>query len=173
MGGYVTNWTDAGRRRAVQYSKLPPGEPISSKSKARNEDGVWNPAAASLDVTVLPAFWQTASFRAAVAAALLAGNYRTWLFHFHPEDCSANSPVLRQQQALEKDRARIARDIHDQVGASLTQLSLLGEMVESDKEDPAEVAATPGKSPRPPAKPPAPWTKSSGPSTPPTTRWKD
>ena len=45
---------------------------------------------------------------------------------------------LRQQQALETERARIARDIHDQVGASLTQLSLLGEMVEADKDSPEE-----------------------------------
>ena len=47
--------------------------------------------------------------------------------------------ALRQKEALEKERARIARDIHDQVGASLTQLSLLGELVESDKNHPEEV----------------------------------
>ena len=46
---------------------------------------------------------------------------------------------LRQQEALEKERARIARDIHDQLGASLTQVALLGEMVEADKDLPAEV----------------------------------
>ena len=48
---------------------------------------------------------------------------------------------MRQQEALEKERARIARDIHDQVGANLTQVSLLGELVEGDKDHPAEVAA--------------------------------
>ena len=48
--------------------------------------------------------------------------------------------ALQQKEALEKERARIARDIHDQVGANLTQLSLLGELVESDKNDPKEVA---------------------------------
>jgi len=48
---------------------------------------------------------------------------------------------LRQREALEKERARIARDIHDQVGASLTQVSLLGELVETDKDHPDEVAA--------------------------------
>jgi signal transduction histidine kinase len=47
--------------------------------------------------------------------------------------------ALRQKEALERERARIARDIHDQVGASLTQLSLLGELVESDKYHPEEV----------------------------------
>jgi signal transduction histidine kinase len=48
--------------------------------------------------------------------------------------------ALQQKEALEKERARIARDIHDQVGASLTQLSLLGELVEGDKNHPDEVA---------------------------------
>jgi signal transduction histidine kinase len=48
---------------------------------------------------------------------------------------------LRQQEALEKERARIARDIHDQLGASLTQVTLLGEFVESDKDSPADVEA--------------------------------
>jgi signal transduction histidine kinase len=47
--------------------------------------------------------------------------------------------LLRQQEALEKERARIARDLHDQLGANLTQVALLGEMVETDKEIPDEV----------------------------------
>jgi signal transduction histidine kinase len=37
--------------------------------------------------------------------------------------------------------ARIARDLHDQLGANLTRVSLLGELVETDKEEPAEVEA--------------------------------
>jgi signal transduction histidine kinase len=47
--------------------------------------------------------------------------------------------LLRQKEALEKERARIARDLHDQLGANLTQVALLGEMVEADKEVPDEV----------------------------------
>ena len=48
---------------------------------------------------------------------------------------------LRQQEALEKERARIARDLHDQLGANLTQVALLGELAEADKELPQEVEA--------------------------------
>jgi signal transduction histidine kinase len=143
MEGYVTNWTDAGQRRAAQFSKLPPGN-YQFQVTARNEDGFWNPVPATLDVTVLPAFWQKASFRAAVAGALLAGIIAL-VFFISTQKLQRQLAGLRQQQALEKDRARIARDIHDQVGASLTQLSLLGEMVESDKADPAEVAAHAGQ----------------------------
>jgi signal transduction histidine kinase len=47
--------------------------------------------------------------------------------------------VLRQQEALEKERARIARDLHDQLGANLTQVALLAEMAEADKDLPVEV----------------------------------
>jgi signal transduction histidine kinase len=47
--------------------------------------------------------------------------------------------LLRQKEALERERARIARDLHDQLGANLTRISLLGELVEGDKAEPAEV----------------------------------
>jgi signal transduction histidine kinase len=40
---------------------------------------------------------------------------------------------------IEFERARIARDLHDQLGANLTQVTLLGEMAEADKELPGEV----------------------------------
>ena len=40
---------------------------------------------------------------------------------------------------IEHERARIARDLHDQLGANLTQITLLGEMAETDKELPAEI----------------------------------
>jgi signal transduction histidine kinase len=48
---------------------------------------------------------------------------------------------LKQQEALEKERARIARDLHDQLGANLTQVALLGELAQDDKDSPQEVQA--------------------------------
>jgi signal transduction histidine kinase len=47
--------------------------------------------------------------------------------------------ALRQQEALEQERGRIARDLHDQLGGNLMQVALLGELAESDKDLPAEV----------------------------------
>jgi signal transduction histidine kinase len=86
---------------------------------------------------VLPYFWQTASFRA-LAAGVLLGLVAAVVYFISTQKLQRQLAGLRQQQALEKERARIARDIHDQVGASLTQLALLGEMVEADKDDPRE-----------------------------------
>jgi signal transduction histidine kinase len=42
--------------------------------------------------------------------------------------------LLRQQHAIERDRARIAKDIHDDVGAGLTQITLLTELARRDPE---------------------------------------
>jgi signal transduction histidine kinase/streptogramin lyase len=136
LEGYQTKMTPAGKDRFARYPNLPHGN-YRFQVQARNEDGVWNQTGASLDVIVLPPFWQEWWFRAAVAGGLLGIVIAT--VHFiSTQKLHRQLAGLRQQQALERERARIARDIHDQVGASLTQLSLLGEMVQADKDKPAE-----------------------------------
>src|SRR5262249_51047492 len=47
---------------------------------------------------------------------------------------------LEQQAALHKERARIAKDIHDDLGANLTQISLLGELAQQDRAEPEKAA---------------------------------
>ena len=44
--------------------------------------------------------------------------------------------LLDRQRALELERTRIARDIHDDLGANLTQIALLSELAQTDLEDP-------------------------------------
>jgi signal transduction histidine kinase len=61
--------------------------------------------------------------------------------YFSTQKLQRQLAVMRQKEALEKERARIARDLHDQLGANLTQVALLGEMVESDKHLAEEVAS--------------------------------
>jgi signal transduction histidine kinase len=136
LEGYQTKMTLAGKDRFARYPNLPPGQ-YRFRVQARNEDGIWNLTGASLEVIVLPPFWKKWWFRAAVVAAVLGIIIAT--VHFiSTQKLHRQLAGLRQQQALEKERARIARDIHDQVGASLTQLSLLGEMIQADKDSPGE-----------------------------------
>ncbi len=44
--------------------------------------------------------------------------------------------LLEQQAALDKERARIARDIHDDLGGSLTQIALLTGLAQRDSKSP-------------------------------------
>jgi signal transduction histidine kinase len=137
MEGHELRWTEAGDNRVAHYTILPPGNYVFHVS-ARNEDGVWSEAGGRLAVTVLPAFWQTGWFRTIVAIVVL-GIIAGIVYMVSTQKLQRQVAVMRQKEALERDRARIARDLHDQLGASLTQVALLGEMVESDKDLPAEV----------------------------------
>jgi signal transduction histidine kinase len=105
---------------------------------ACNEDGNWNNNGATMDVFVLPQFWQTRTFQFAVSLlvlALIVGIVR----YVSTQKLHRQVQSLKQREALERERARIARDLHDQLGANLTQVALLGEMAEADKDLPAEV----------------------------------
>jgi signal transduction histidine kinase len=47
--------------------------------------------------------------------------------------------ILERQQALDHERSRIARDMHDEIGARLTQISLLSALADDSAGDAAEV----------------------------------
>jgi ligand-binding sensor domain-containing protein/signal transduction histidine kinase len=137
MESHDAAWFEAGDSRVARYTKLPPGD-YRFRVAACNEDGVWNEAGASLAVIALPAFWQTWTFRSGTAACLLAIIIGI-VYYVATQKLQRQLERLRQKEALEKERARIARDLHDQLGANLTQLALLAEMAEADKNLPDEV----------------------------------
>ncbi len=139
LDGHETDWIEVGNTRVVRYSKLPAGE-YRFQVTACNEDGVWNATGSAMAIVVEPPFWRTWWFLGASAAGLL-GIIVAVVHYVSTQKLQRQVEKLRQQEALEKERSRIARDIHDQLGASLTQVSLLGELVESDKNLPDEVEA--------------------------------
>ncbi|HEY1790720.1 MAG TPA: two-component regulator propeller domain-containing protein [Verrucomicrobiae bacterium] len=139
LEGHETGWTDAGDLRVAHYADLPPGH-YQFHVIACNEDGAWNNDGAVLDIVVLPQFWQTDTFRVAVillALGVIVGTVR----YVSTQKLHRQVQALKQREALEHERARIARDLHDQLGANLTQVALLGEMAEADKHLPDEVEA--------------------------------
>lgn len=127
LEGLERDWVDAGTKRLAEYSYLPPGN-YTFRVTACNNDGLWNETGASFSFVVLPFFWQTIWFRvasivagaAAVAASVLVTVRRR---------LRRKLEQLERQRALERERARIARDIHDELGASLTRISMLSQSV--------------------------------------------
>ncbi|MBM3902888.1 MAG: hypothetical protein FJ379_12510 [Verrucomicrobia bacterium] len=135
LEGLDEHWSDVGNMRMAQYHYLPPGT-YRFAVVGSNNDGVWSTSEASITFRQLPHYWQTRWFRAGsagvsaacVAMAVIAVNRR----RHHLKLAS-----LQRQRDVEQERMRIAQDIHDDLGAHLTRISLLSESALAKLPDPA------------------------------------
>jgi signal transduction histidine kinase/ligand-binding sensor domain-containing protein len=120
LEGFDRGWVDAATRRVAYYTNLPHGH-YTFRVIARNNDGVWSEAAATVDLTVEPHIYQTVWFRLLVLAAIAALGYALWkrrLLH-----------VEREFQAVLGERTRIAREIHDTLAQGFVAVSVHLELV--------------------------------------------
>ncbi len=137
LEGHEKEWNEVGNARIARYSKLPPGD-YRFEVAAANEDGVWNPVASTQVIQVTPPFWKKPWFIVVTSLAILGLIVGT-VHYLSTQKLHRELALLKQQEELEKERARIARDLHDQLGANLMQVALLGELAEADKNLPGEV----------------------------------
>ena len=98
---------------------------------------MWNHDGVELAFMVQPYFWQTAWFQgvallAIVGAASAGVWFRTRL------RMQRKLELVERREAVERERARIAQDIHDDLGANLTSINLLSQSVRREINDPVE-----------------------------------
>jgi signal transduction histidine kinase/ligand-binding sensor domain-containing protein len=132
-----TDWVEAGARRTAFYSYVPPGQ-YRFRVVACNSGGTWDESGAGLSLIVLPHFWQSRWFIGLAALGLLAavgGTVRIVEKKKHQRRLK----LLEQERALEHERARIAQDLHDDLGSSLTRISLLSDLARAGKDNPSQV----------------------------------
>lgn len=108
--------------RFVRYTTLPDGE-YQFEVRARNPDGYWSLQRDVLRFSIAPPFWKTWWFFILTLAAVSA-----ILFFIY------NYYRIAKQVDLERIRTRIASDLHDDVGASLTEIALRADFVSALNE---------------------------------------
>lgn len=132
--GLDEGWVEAGSERRVSYARLPVGR-YTFHVSACTEAGVWNSTGATLAFSVAPFYWQTWWFRLCAGGGFTLGLVAL-VRYVSFRRLHAKLLRLEQEAALHRERARIAKDIHDDLGANLTQISLLGDLVEQDLTSP-------------------------------------
>lgn len=139
MVGVDPEWVEAGRENTTRYAKIPPGEYVF-RLRAANSDGIWSDSH-DIYIFIEPPFWETTIFYILVTIfgiTVLAGIYQARQIKKMREIQQEEEKRL----ALELERQRIARDVHDDLGSGLSALSLLTEIAgykESKEELKAEL----------------------------------
>lgn len=126
LEGWDEDWREPMDKRRMEFQRLGAGNYVF-RVVARNSTGVWNPKGAEIRFTVDPFLYQRWWFRigaGAIIIALLGWTIRS----YERRKLRAKLAELERQQAVERERARIARDIHDELGTGLTQISLLADV---------------------------------------------
>ena len=137
LEGLEKSWSASGTQRSAQYSSLPPGA-YTFQVIACNDDGIWNKTGDGLPFVVLPWFWQTTWFKAMIGLlALGASGALAW--RIGRNRAQKKLVALERERALDQERGRIARDIHDDLGASLTQMAFLGDLMDRGADRPETV----------------------------------
>jgi len=127
---FEADWIETGTQRRVGYGKLPSGE-YEFHVTACNAEGVWNETGAVLAFVIPTPLWRTPwalALYGVTAAGGVAGTVRL-VSH---RRLRRRLTRLEQQQAMERERMRIAQDMHDEIGSKLTKISFLSELAKRE-----------------------------------------
>lgn len=125
LEGFDRDWNEAGDDRTARYAYLPAGN-YRLVVQALDQNGAWAPQEVSMLLHVESAWWQSRWFLLVVIAlsiAVVASAARIWSVRKY----KVRLRRLEEEHALERERARIARNLHDELGGSLTQIGLLAD----------------------------------------------
>lgn len=136
-GTYALSWDEAynvigGSTHRASYVNVPSGEYTFRAIGLAGDDKAFGDEL-SLAITIRPPFWERFWFWPAVAAGSVAW-VAALIFNRHRRRSRRTMDKLRFQNALESDRTRIARDMHDDLGSRVTFINMSAALAQRDIE---------------------------------------
>ncbi|MBZ5621677.1 MAG: hypothetical protein LAQ69_23550 [Acidobacteriia bacterium] len=115
LEGADADWSAPTDQRSVNYASLAPGQ-YRFLVRALNSSGQSSAQPATVAFTVLAPVWRQWWFLSFCGAALAGAIYSLYRYQ------------LAHALALERMRTRIATDLHDDIGSSLSQIAIMSEV---------------------------------------------
>ncbi|MEO6667878.1 MAG: two-component regulator propeller domain-containing protein [Ferruginibacter sp.] len=122
LEGFDKDWTEPSPQHSVTYTNLNPGS-YTFYVRGSNTDGKWNEKGNSIHIVIVPAWYQTWFFK--IATILFAVGSVYLLYRWR----------LAQQTKLLRVRNSIARDLHDEIGSTLSSISLSSAIIQKKMDD--------------------------------------
>jgi signal transduction histidine kinase/ligand-binding sensor domain-containing protein len=127
LGGNNQQWSEPSNNAAVSFADLPPGS-YTLKVKAAFPAGRYPDQVIDYQFSISAPWWQTLWFRA-IAGFIIIGLIIIGFRFFYRRSWEKQRQVLEKQQAIEKERTRIATDMHDDLGAGLSRIKFLSQSI--------------------------------------------
>ena len=132
-GSGNSRWSDTTPVNSiVNLTNLSPGKYIL-KVKAFFPSHSYTSAELIYPFTVTPPWWQTWWFRSLLGLLIIALLITGFRFYYRRK-LEKQMAVLEKKQAIEKERTRIATDMHDDLGAGLSRIKFLSETIGIKKQ---------------------------------------
>ncbi len=131
-GSGNANWSTPSHNPYFTFSNLSPGH-YTLNTKAQFPDAFYSPRSASYTFTILPPWWQTWWFRI-LTGSLIVGLLIIATRFYYRRKMEQQKAILEKKQAIEKERTRIATDMHDDLGAGLSRIKFLSETIGIKKQ---------------------------------------
>jgi ligand-binding sensor domain-containing protein/two-component sensor histidine kinase len=122
LEGSDAGWSDPTDQRTVQYARLSPGR-YRFLVRAVMPDGSTSGSPATVTFSIAPPIWFRGWFLALAGTFIVLTIYATYRYRV--------SRLLE----IEQVRTRIATDLHDDLGASLSRVAILSEVVKRQLND--------------------------------------
>lgn len=121
LEGADKDWVICGTRNFAPFSNLKGGT-YTFKVRASNQPGSWNGQVCSITIVIIPPIWQRWWFYLLCAALIAVAIYAIYRYRINE---------LLKRQAI---RNKIAQDLHDNVGSTLSSISVYSQVAQIQHE---------------------------------------
>ncbi|MGB3074783.1 MAG: two-component regulator propeller domain-containing protein, partial [Chitinophagales bacterium] len=119
--GIDKDWVMAGNSRTATYTNIAP-DCYTFKVKGANNHGVWNDEGASFDLIITPPWWKTWWFYSLCTIAIVSALYALYRYR------------ISQIKKVFSIRSKIARDLHDDIGSTLSSISMMSQLAKEGSD---------------------------------------
>lgn len=124
LKGFDDDWNYSGNANEARYRGLSPGKYVFMAS-ARHLQGSWT-SPVCIDITIVPPYWKSPVFYIPCLILIISSTLLT-IRYFSRRRLIEELKQFQKEREIEQERKRISREMHDDIGAGLTQIILMSE----------------------------------------------
>lgn len=116
-------------KASIRYQHLKPGK-YTLELRSYKNSGEWSRITKSYNFTIKPYFYETIAFKLLIAILVMTIIYV--IYQYQVKNITEKSNlILEKHLAIENERRRISKDMHDELGSNISAIHLLSDHIKN------------------------------------------